>query len=92
MSGAINCPHCDGEGGRDAFINRGLDIADHSLEWVLCQTCHGLGAIDADTWERIKAARRMRDARIASGKSLLEAAREAGISPAELSAQELGRR
>lgn len=85
------CPHCGGDGGNNAFINRGIDISTHSFEWVRCFTCDGSGKINAERADFIARGKVLRDARVLRQESLLEASRMMGINPAELSAIELGR-
>lgn len=85
------CPHCKGKGGGMAHINRGPDSSTHSFEWRDCLSCRGSGEITPEYAARIEAGRKMRDERVAQRKSLVEAANERGISPAELSAIEMGR-
>jgi DnaJ-class molecular chaperone len=88
----VQCPHCSGEGGGMAHINRGPDSSTHSIEWVDCISCKGSGEITQEHAARIVAGRKMRDARVAQRKSLMEAAAERDMSPAELSAIEMGRK
>ncbi|CAA2140497.1 hypothetical protein [Hyphomicrobium sp. ghe19] len=85
------CPTCDGVGSLVAFINRGSDIATHSLEDIVCSTCGGEGRISDKRAMRISIGKAHRDIRVARCQSLLEAAREQGMGPAELSACEHGR-
>ena len=85
------CPHCAGEGGGEAFVNRGPDIRTHSIEWVECATCRGSGKVSVEKMQAIEIGKKLRDARIERGQSLLDAAREMGLGPAELSAREHGR-
>jgi DnaJ-class molecular chaperone len=85
------CPHCNGEGGGNAFINRGPDISTHSVEWVRCRTCEGAGVISGERAVLVAQGKAMRDARVARQETLLEAARKMGITPSRLSAIERGR-
>lgn len=87
----MRCPHCDGNGGHNAFINRGLDISTHSLEWVRCRTCDGEGKVSGDRAALIARGRALRDERVARQETILEASRRLGMGPAELSAIETGR-
>jgi hypothetical protein len=91
LPGQVVCPHCNGRGGGEAFINRGPDISTHSREWVDCMQCSGAKYVDADVVRRIEKGQAMRDARVARKQSLLEASQRMGISSAELSAIEHGR-
>ena len=85
------CPHCNGEGGGEAFINRGLDISTHTVEWVRCLTCQGDGVVSDERAKLIAEGKAWRDARVARMEPLLEASRRLGMGPAELSTLELGR-
>jgi hypothetical protein len=87
----MECPHCRGEGGVHAFVNRGPDISTHSVDWIRCLTCDGAGAITGERASLIERGEDMRKARVARGESLLEASRRLGIGPAALSAAEHGR-
>lgn len=87
----MKCPHCNGDGGGEAFINRGLDISTHTLEWVRCSTCQGDGVVSEERAALIAEGKAMRDARVVRMETLLEASRKLGIGPAELNAIELGR-
>lgn len=87
----VTCPNCAGEGGGQAFVNRGEDISKHSVEWITCRTCNGDGKITDERAECIAAGKRMRDVRVAKQETLLVASRRMGISPAELSDVEHGR-
>jgi hypothetical protein len=87
----MKCPHCNGEGGGEAFINRGLDIDTHTLEWVKCGTCKGDGIVSVVRERCIAKGKAMRDARVARQETLLEASRRLGMGPAELNEIELGR-
>lgn len=84
------CPNCDGRGQNFAFINGGPDLSKHRQEWISCQTCNGSGAVDDEIARRIVIGGEMRQRRVDSGKSLLEASREMGTGPAELSRIERG--
>jgi hypothetical protein len=53
MSDLSTCPHCDGNGGLNVFVNRGADISLHGLEWFLCRTCGGSGQITRERAESI---------------------------------------
>lgn len=87
----MQCPHCKGEGGTDAFINRGPDIRTHSFGWVTCATCDGAGTISGAAAQRVERGELLRKARVLRRESLMEASRRLGISPADLSAVEHGR-
>lgn len=87
----MECPRCNGDGGHDAFINRGLDISTHSVEWVCCLTCLGEGTITEARAAMIEKGKALRAARVARQETLLEASRKLGIGPAELNAIEMGR-
>jgi hypothetical protein len=91
MEMQMQCPHCSGKGGVDAFVNRGPDISTHSVEWLRCLTCNGDGSVSGATAGRIARGEDMRKARLARGETILEASRRLGIGPAALSAAEHGR-
>lgn len=84
------CPTCSGERELFCFVNRGHDIAHHSQEWIQCRTCDGTGLVSSEKADRITQGRKGRAARLASGMSLMQAARMIGITPVELSAIERG--
>ena len=88
---AVRCPHCNGDGGGPAFINRGLDISTHSVDYVRCRTCEGDGVVSDERAGFIAEGRVWRDARVARQETLLEMSRRIGIGPAEISATEHGR-
>lgn len=83
------CPICEGSGRKLAFINRGPDIRTHSLEEIPCTLCNGAGSLTNEQLRRVEIGNAMRAERVAQGKSLLEASRELGCSPAELSNWEI---
>lgn len=87
----MQCPYCGGNGGSEAFINRGPDIRTHSFEWVECRLCGGSGAITDERHEFFVRGKAWRDARVARGESLLELSRRIGVGPAEISDREHGR-
>lgn len=87
----LQCPHCKGKGGADAFVNRGPDIRTHSVKWIECLTCGGAGTVSGEVADRVARGEALRKARVARGESLLEASQRLGISPAALSAVEHGR-
>lgn len=73
-----------------AFVNRGQDISKHTFERIACRTCTG-GTITEEQARRIIIGKARRDLRVSQRVSLFEAAKAAGLSPADLSAREMGR-
>ena len=74
-----------------AHINRGMDTSTHSVEGVRCSICKGDGRISAAPAALMAQGKNWRDARVARGETLLEMSRRLGMSPADLSAIEVGR-
>lgn len=89
----IQCPDCLGEKRVLAFVDghRPDGTSFGGLRSVNCSTCFGEGTIDAEFHARREIGKKLRAERIAKRQSLLEAARDRGISPSELSAIEQGR-
>ena len=87
------CPHCRGDKKVFVFVDgRHEDGTPFSRNGLCdCRTCKGAGTITAEHAARIEAGNQRRLERVAKGVTLLEAARQAGISPSELSAIESGR-
>ena len=86
----ITCPICKGQRGGNAHHNTGLDSTGHYWAWVQCRMCNGMGTITQQDQLRISNGLLLRAERMKNRVSLLEAAREKGISPAELSRIECG--
>jgi len=93
ISDGQECHRCEGTGKIYAFVDGhtadGRPWGD--LRQITCRTCEGEGVISADRAERMRIGLELREKRRATGKTLLEAASELGISPAELSRREQGR-
>jgi hypothetical protein len=89
----LMCPDCGGKKTMMAFVDgrRPDGTPFGGVKRINCFTCKGTGQIDERFAARRVAGKALRDARIAKGQSLLEAAKERGISPTELSAIEQGR-
>jgi hypothetical protein len=87
------CPTCNGKKKLMAFVDghRADGTPFGGVQDVDCFTCRGTGEVDEQYRARLAAGKAMRDERVAKDQSLREAARERGISPAELSAIEHGR-
>ena len=89
------CPRCDGKKSFMAFVNRGPDIAHHSLDEIACETCLGTGVVTVERakeiGDKIRRGAAMRKERLDKGLGLREAAAIRGISPSELSRIETGR-
>lgn len=87
------CPSCDGA--KQVFVFADGHTPD-GKPWARngyrdCLTCDGWGEITQAYAERIEVGRMMRDARVKAGVSLLEAAKQMGCSPADLSRVERGK-
>ena len=89
----IQCPDCLGEKRVLAFVDghRADGTRFGGLRSINCFTCSGSGTIDAEFHARREIGKKLRAERVGKRQSLLEAARERGISPSELSAIEQGR-
>lgn len=87
--GTIPCPVCDG----GTLRRSGLVMRDGvcALEDIDCSTCGESGRVPADYAARVEAGQRMRAERVARRESLRDAAARLGITPAQLSAREMGR-
>jgi ribosome-binding protein aMBF1 (putative translation factor) len=87
------CPDCKGAKHvyvfADGHTPDGVPFASNGYRD--CSTCDGWGEITQDYADRIEVGRMMRDARVKAGVSLLEASKQMGCSPAELSRVERGR-
>ncbi len=84
------CPVCGGEGRIRAIVcERGRNCR---VQWLDCSLCAGNGEVDASHLERIRSGEALRADRVRRRVSLREAAAEMGISPAELSRRENGRK
>lgn len=87
------CPAC--KGAKEVFVfadghhEDGTAFSRNGL--MACLTCKGAGSLTDEHVARIAAGKKLRDERVAQRRSLLEVATERGISPAELSAIEMGR-
>ena len=88
------CPGCKGE--KKVFVFADGHHEDgtpfHNNGYRDCFTCTGSGEITDEHAGRIAAGRKMRDERVAQRISLMDAAKTRGMSPAELSAIEMGRK
>lgn len=86
------CHRCHGAGFvGPVHCNRG----DEPHEWIdrmQCDVCGGGGELTPDQVMARTAGAAMRRARVDRGESLLEASKRLGMSPAQLSAIESGRR
>lgn len=89
----VQCPDCLGEKRVLALVDgrRQDGTPFGGLRSMNCFTCSGTGTVDAEFHARREIGKKIRAERLAKRQSLLEAARERGISPAELSAIEQGR-
>ena len=86
----VECPCCMGDGYGPAFVSR--TDGDCGFEPALrCSRCKGDGKVPAEMVGWIADGRRLRDERVASGKSLRERAHELRISVVHLSDIEMGR-
>lgn len=81
------CPSCDGSGELMALVDGPKFSGPRQ---VMCSCCRGVGTISSEHADRIRKGKGMRDTRVSQRRSLREAARERGISAAELSRIERG--
>jgi hypothetical protein len=88
----VECPFCDGKRTVFAFVNTGEDSSKHISGIFKCSQCNGTGEISADHYTAYLQGRSLRKARIELGESLSAAAKRNGISAAELSNIESGRK
>lgn len=86
----MKCPSCNGKGSSFGHCNTGPDSSKHYWGYIKCLRCKGSGIVPDEMKQWIADGKAARERRFASGKSLLEAAKETGISTAELSAMENG--
>ena len=83
------CSSCNGSGTVRAVVSRrGKPCVETD---VICSSCEGAGWLSHDHLRRIDEGRRMREARLASGKTIAERAGELGLTPAQLSRRERGK-
>ncbi|WP_026370025.1 helix-turn-helix domain-containing protein [Kallotenue papyrolyticum] len=84
------CPHCRGKKVNIVFV----DYSDGTGELAkrICPTCQGAGVVTEQQAAQIDAGRALQADRRARGLTLAQEAARLGISPAELSAAELGHR
>lgn len=88
----MECPGCDGRKTVFAFLNLGEDYRKHRQGNIPCMTCGGTGEISAEHAARIEDGHRLYQERVARGETLMEAAIRQGMTPAQLSAIEHGRK
>lgn len=94
----MKCPDCCGTGKTGhVHVNFGYDERTGGCrgEWretMPCLRCKGSGEVSDEMAQWMADGKAMRDARVARGESLMEAARRMGMGSAELSAIEHGRR
>ena len=86
----MKCPTCNGKGFSFGHCNTGQDSSGHYWGDIKCLRCKGDGQVNDDMMQWISDGNAARLRRISYGKSLIEAAKEMGISPAELSSMEGG--
>jgi hypothetical protein len=88
----MECPDCKGSGKAGlVHINRG----DKPHEWrddLACFRCHGKRVVPDEMADWMRRGKVARQDRLAKMQSLLERANDLNISPADVSAMELGRR
>jgi hypothetical protein len=86
------CPACNGNGGGFALVQR--TDGSGGPEWRDCYACGGAKETSEERWAEFQGwreiGRRMRDDREERGVSLGAEARTRGLSPAALSAMEVG--
>lgn len=90
----ITCPHCDGKKQLFAFWDGikpdGSPFSGAGMR--KCDTCDGLGVISLERNARIQEGKNRRAERLSRGLSLHEEATRLGMTAAELSAIEHGKR
>lgn len=88
----MKCPSCDGKGTQFVFLNKGPDWRDHESGEIECDRCQGGGTVPDEMAKWMIRGADMRARRMEAGIPLHEAAIRKGISVAELSAMENGKR
>lgn len=86
----IVCPDCGGMGKVEGFVCGGPRSGWH--DDLQCFTCKGVGRVDAEYPQRLEAGHAMRKERTARGESLYAAAQRLGMTSAQLSGLENGRK
>lgn len=84
------CPSCNGAGNVSGFACGGA--LSGWRDDLQCHTCKGSGCVDAEYPKRLAKGRQMRKERTERGESLYAAAQRLGITSAQLSALENGRK
>lgn len=86
----LTCSSCEGRGQARALVYYGSSKGC-VWEMVDCPICRGRGEVSRAEQEAMAAGRALRDARVAAGISMHQAASERGISIREYSDLEWGR-
>lgn len=92
MTDNIKCPCCGGSGVMIGFTNGGQDLSTHRFGGTTCFRCSGAGEVPAAMSEWIARGKELRKRRFAAGYTLLTGAKALGMTTAQLSAIETGRR
>lgn len=88
----VRCAYCNGSGKTGpTHVNYGGGRGEW-LNNIPCFECDGTGCWDEARGAAFELGQKNRQARVNRGKTLREAAKEMGISPAELSRRERGLR
>ena len=87
MSVKTACPDCHGAGETHAFVHDGQGCRYRVID---CFRCSGEGTVPREMLDWIEAGQKMRAARVESGISLREAAKQRGMTATELSRMERG--
>lgn len=84
----MECPTCNGRKELFAFVNRG--DKPHYSGYVVCQVCKGSGVITDEKMGRMIAGKAAREARVARGETLRQAAVRKNTTASEISRFERG--
>jgi len=88
----MKCPQCNGERQLYGHTNTGLDSSKHTWGWRPCGLCKGSGSVPDEMAEWIDDGKRLQKARQLRGETMFEMSQRTGISSADISAVEQGRK